>query len=342
VSTASWFLGVDGGATKTISLVARSDGAVAGVGRAGCGNIYATAVPEQTVATVATAVEQALRMAAVPGESVAAGAFSMAGADWPEDLALIEASMRDRGFGRVITVVNDALGALRAGSPDGTGVAVVCGTGAATGSRTADGRRWHSGFWQGTQGADELGERTLNAVYRTALGIDPPTSLTARVLELYEQETVEQLLHRLTARQGDRSPALGRLAPALLDEASRGDATAQRIVESHGEALGDYALVAARQVGLEHTPFTLVLAGGVLRHRSPLLADAVVKRVRAVSPAVIPVKSALEPVVGALLLAFEAADVAVDGRLIERLVASLPPADLFATTQPGGSSTSPP
>jgi N-acetylglucosamine kinase-like BadF-type ATPase len=33
-------LGVDGGNTKTLALVAREDGAVIGTGRAGCGDIY--------------------------------------------------------------------------------------------------------------------------------------------------------------------------------------------------------------------------------------------------------------------------------------------------------------
>ena len=74
-----------------------------------------------------------------------------------------------RGYGQRIVIVNDAMGALRAGSPDGTGVVVACGTGAAVGARHPDGRIWHSSFWQEVQGADELSLSALRAVYRAEL-----------------------------------------------------------------------------------------------------------------------------------------------------------------------------
>src|SRR3712207_5167121 len=197
--------------------------------------------------------------------------------------------MEQRGFGRRILVVNDAIGGLRAGSPDGTGVAVVCGTGAGTGARAPDGRVWHTSFWQEPNGSHDLARRMLRVVYRAELGIDPPTMLTRRVLDFLEQSTVEDVLHLFTRREGQRPTQLGGLARVLLDEASNGDAPARRIVEEHGASLGDYALAAARRVGIEGTPFTLVLAGGVLRHAARLLPDAIVARVRTTSPGVRPV-----------------------------------------------------
>ena len=262
---------------------------------------------------------------------LAAACFSMAGADWPEDFALLRAELEQRGLGQGLSIYNDAIGALRAGSPDGYGVSVVCGTGAAVGARAPDGRLWHTSYWQEPQGAHDLGGQALRAVYRAELGLDPPTTLTRRVLEFYKQPRVEDVLHLLTARVRQPNPDVGGLARALLDEAAAGDATAHRLVAAHGAALGDYALVAARRVGLEHAPFTLVLAGGVLRHASDLLPSAVVARVRRDSPAVRPVVSRLEPVAGAALLALEDAGVGVDAGLLERLAASLPPAALFET-----------
>ena len=54
-------------------------------------------------------------------------------------------------------MVNDALGALRAGSPDWTGIAVVSGTYNAIGARHPDGRVFHLGFWPDGAGGRELG-----------------------------------------------------------------------------------------------------------------------------------------------------------------------------------------
>src|SRR5436190_232184 len=87
--------------------------------------------------------------------------------------------------------VNTKTIALRAGSPEGLGVAVACGTGAAIGARAANGRIWHGSFWQFHHGSRQLGFKTLEALCRAELGIDPPTRLTAHVLEILEQPSVE-------------------------------------------------------------------------------------------------------------------------------------------------------
>ena len=326
-----YILGVDGGNTKTIALVAGLDGAIVGAGRGGCGDIYGAASEDAALAAVEHAVAEALSMAGVRRDALVAGVFSMAGADWPEDFDLLQTAMEQRGFGRRILVVNDAIGGLRAGSPDGMGVAVVCGTGAGTGARAPDGRVWHTSFWQEPNGSHDLARRMLRVVYRAELGIDPPTMLTRRVLDFLGQSTVEDVLHLFTRREGQRPTQLGGLARVLLDEASNGDAPARRIVEEHGASLGDYALAAARRVGLEGTPFTLVLAGGVLRHPARLLPNAIVARVRTTSPDVRPVESRFEPAVGALFLALEAAGVSIDEALLARLIPTLPPSALFAT-----------
>lgn len=323
-------LGVDAGNTKTIALVARIDGTVLGTGRAGCGDIYGAKSPEAALAAVDTAVSAALERAGMAAGDLNAGVFCMAGADWPEDFELLHGAMEQRGYGTSVRIFNDAIGALRAGSADGNGVTVVCGTAAAIGARASGGRLWHTSFWQEPGASRDLGTKMLRAVYRADLGIDPPTALTARALEFFGVPSVEAVLHLLTARGAPR-PNIDPLARLLLDAAAGGDATATRIVREHGASLGDYVLAAARQAGLDGSPFTLVLAGGVLRHPSPLLRLSIIERVRTTSPEVRPVMSRFEPAVGSLFLALEAAGVVVDEALIARILPTLPPPDLFAT-----------
>ena len=332
-------LGVDGGNSKTIALVAALDGTILGAGRGGCGDIYnaepGTDWPDSAAAAIANiefAVLGALQAAHVKESDIVAAVFNMAGADWPEDFAYIQAAVEARGFGRTIIVQNDALGVLHAGSSDATGVSVVCGTGAATGARAPDGRTWHSSTWQNqVQGGAQLGYKTLNAVYRAELGIEAPTTLKPRVLDFYGLNTVEAVLHLFTGRVTQPPDHVDQLAPLLLDEAQAGDHLAIRIVQEHGRALGDYAVAAARRVGIEGTPFTLVLAGGVFRHPSALLPDAIIERVRATSPAVRPAFCRFEPIIGVLFAALEAAKVAVDDALLEKLVPTIPGPTLFST-----------
>jgi N-acetylglucosamine kinase-like BadF-type ATPase len=327
MADARLLLGVDGGNTKTVALAARPDGTIIGAGRAtGSADIHAAPV-ETALGVIDAAIADALGSKAPA--AIRSAAFSLAGADWPEDIELLGAMLGTRWPDAV--VVNDAIGALRAAIPDGPGVVVVCGTGAATGARGPDGRTWHSSFWQEPQGARELGEQALLAVYRAELGIDPPTGLRSAVLAALGEPEVEAVLRRRTTRGPDRFRDPAVLAAVLLDTAESGDATARRIVVDHGRALGDYAVVAARRVGIADGAFPLALAGGVFRHPGTLMERAVGDSVAAHGFMPSLLRPSLEPAAGALLLAFDAAGVAVTADVEERLRESLPPVALFDT-----------
>lgn len=327
----SYVLGVDAGNSKTVALVAALDGSVVGAGRSGCGDISNRAVGvAAALANVEAAVTAALETVMPDQHRLVAQAFSMAGADWPEDFTFL--STHVSCWGANVQVVNDAVGALRAGSPDGVGVAIVCGTYAVSAARSPQGKTWHAHFWQETGGAFRFGEETLRAVYRAELGIDPATSLTGAVLEFFGRDSVQDVLHALTARGASLpSHAVARLTPVLLNEAASGDRAACAIVSAQGRVLADYALAAARQVGIGDTPFKLLLTGGVFRHPSRLLEAAIADRVQVHTPGVTVFRSDCEPVVGAVLLALEAAAVTPRPALYERLRASLPPGDFFST-----------
>src|SRR5207248_17822 len=121
-----YVLGIDAGGTKTIALVASTDGKIGeiiGAGRSGTGDIYAVP-PETAFETVGQAVNEALSRAGIQADQLVSSVFCMCGADWPEDFQLIQQAMQNRAFGQRITILNDAMGGLRAGSPDGTGVCV--------------------------------------------------------------------------------------------------------------------------------------------------------------------------------------------------------------------------
>lgn len=269
----TYVLGVDGGTTKTVALIAGDEGAILGAGHAGGANIYAERPVDRALDAVTRAVDMAMHNAGVHPDLLDVALCSMAGADCPEDIRFLQEALQRRSIGRVVLVVNDALGALQAGSPDGTGIVVACGTGAAVGARTAAGRVWYSGFWQLTGGSHDLARKALHAVYQATLGLAPPTALTGRVL----------------------------------------------------------ALFTTRQVDLVQRQVPLVLTGGVLRHPSPVLREALVTRAQARLGDVRPLMSRFEPAVGALFLALEAAGIRVDTPRVERLASTLPHPAVFDT-----------
>ncbi|WIG57579.1 MAG: hypothetical protein OJF49_000324 [Ktedonobacterales bacterium] len=326
-------LAVDGGNSKTLVLVAALDGSIMSVERGGCGDIY-NATPSETspdptaaaLENVGRAITAALDAAHMSREDIVTTVLNMAGADWPEDIAFWREAMVERGVGQQVSAQNDALGVLYLGGPDAVGVSIVCGTGAATGARAADGRTWHSSYWQDEwHGSVHLGQKALFAVYRSALGLEPPTTLTERILAHLDAPSIENVLHRFHNRQHTSTPGqVDRLTPILLDEADAGDTVALRVVREHGAGLGKIARAAAYKVGLENAAFPLVLAGGVFRHSAAALEEAIVASVRAGAPHVRPVRSPAEPVIGVLLQALNMAGVTLDHVVRDRVMSTTP------------------
>jgi N-acetylglucosamine kinase-like BadF-type ATPase len=319
-------LGVDGGNTKTVALVAGRDSAILGAGRSGNSDLYNAPSVDAALAAVAAAAAQALSAAGASAPDVDAACFSLAGADWAEDFALLRQELPARiGLTSEPLVVNDAVGAIRAGTPDGVGTAVVCGTYGVSSARNRAGEVFHLGFWPDSCGARPLAREALAAVWRADLGYGPATSLTRRALDTYSVPDPLGLLHELTRRGGPGTGAVDRLAPAVLDEADAGDEVAAAIVAGQGRILGDQTQACAERVGLAGGDFPVVLAGGVFRHPSRLLGEALMQRI----PGGRPVRAAHEPAVGALLFAFDRAGIAADEA---RLRATAPPAETYATT----------
>jgi N-acetylglucosamine kinase-like BadF-type ATPase len=309
-------LGVDGGNTKTVALVAGEDGRVLGRGRSGCSDIYGAESAAAALRALDDATAAALRAAGLRPSDLSAAVFSLAGADWPEDFHFLRCALRDRGLADSVIILNDAFAPLRAGSDDFTGVSVVCGTGAAIGARSASGQMWHASWWLNTHGARQLGQRALEAVIAADLGIAPPTRLTAGLLSVYGAESVEDLLHRITKRVGGVA-CPERAAPILVGEAERGDAVARGIAEDHGRRLGSYALAAARRVDLAPL-HRLVLAGTVLE-RSSVIAEALRGCVHEEQPEAEVSVPDLIPAAGAVMLALESAGLTVSSSVRDRL-----------------------
>ncbi|CAN5642250.1 N-acetylglucosamine kinase [soil metagenome] len=324
-------LGVDGGNSKVIALVAGVDGSIVGAARRlGSADIYASAGPEAAVALVEALVDEALAQVGIGRGDISRAVFSMAGADWPEDHALLNQAFGAAGFGGPATIVNDAIGALTGAVPEGPAVVVSIGTGAATGARGHDGSTWHSSFWQSPHGAVELAQRMLSAVARSELGIDPPTRLRDRLLHITGDDTVEAVLHRNTGRDAERPPPVGRMVRALLEAAVEGDAVAAGILRAHGSGLGATAAAAARRVRIADTPFALSFCGGLTRLGTSALTQAALDEVHAAEQAPVIVAPRWEPAVGALLIGLRAElKTALPDDVAARLDASAPSASLY-------------
>ncbi len=325
----SLVLGVDGGNSKAIALVARADGTIIGAARRlGSADIYARG-PEAAIETVAAAVAEALGTAGARHTDVGAATFSMAGADWPEDMSLLRTAIVRRGIANRPEVLNDAIGALFGAVPSGPAVVVSLGTGAATGARGPDDRTWHSSFWQTPQGAAELAQRAVRAVADADLGKAPATELSASLTTATGDAGAEALLHRFTRRDGVETGTVGAVVRALLQTAEGGDAVAVDLVERHGAGLGAMAAAAARRVGAQDSDYALAFCGGMARAGTQMLLDAAVAAIVQAGQAPRLVAPRWEPAIGALVIGLRAGSDRIADDVSLRLDATAPGPELY-------------
>ncbi|WP_375430603.1 N-acetylglucosamine kinase [uncultured Friedmanniella sp.] len=336
-------LGVDAGNSKTVAVVANATGEVLGYGRAGCGDIYGVGAEPGAVVEVLAAVGRALAMAGARCEDLSDGApltpsvltnaaFCLAGIDWDDDLAFWRAELARTmpGLGR-FSLHNDGFALLRAGNPDGRGVAVSVGTGGAVVARGPTGTEWSASFWiVDGAGGTSLGAEAYAAVVRADLGIGPSTTLTDALLAEHGYRDVEALLVGTTGR-GTAPVRHAALARAVLDAARDGDDVAATIVTEQARGLADYAEAAARRVGFGAEEVPVVLGGSVLSSANPALRNAtttaLLERIRACRVVLTP----RSPVVGAVAEALAESPAGLRPDALARLTGFEFPAEFLLT-----------
>src|SRR5262249_62096117 len=99
--------------------------------------------------------------------------------------------------------------------------------------------------------------------------------------------------------------ALTRLAPVLLAVARDGDAVAARLVHKQAAEIATMALTTMRKLGLAGLATPVVLGGGLLMARDPLLTAAVTEGIAAGAPHATVRVVDVPPIAGAALLGLD-------------------------------------
>lgn len=257
------FLGVDGGASKTITVVVDAVGQECGRHATG-GTNYAVIGLDQAVTRVWGAAAEAVRTAGgvLP---VSAAWLGLAGIDRPQDQEVL--LPRLRGLAEVVHLTND--GELALSALDGAvGVALVAGTGSIAVGRDPHGASARVGGWGhiiGDEGSGyDMGRMALQAVARAIDGRGPATTLLRAITEHWELKAPSDILGRVYP-QGDKA-AIARLSSLVLREARAGDSVGRSLVDRAADELALAATAAGDALNFPEGELALALTGGLLTH----------------------------------------------------------------------------
>ena len=301
----SYFLGIDGGGTKTTCAVG-DESRLLVTATAGPSNIVRVGGP-QARESLHKSVLLACAAAGITPAEVSRTCVGGSGAARPELGAAV------RGFlGEILSSPIDVVGdmeiALEAAFDQGPGVLVIAGTGSIAYGRDLHGKTLRAGGWGfaiGDEGsAHWIGRSAVNAVLRESDrqgGGAGPTALAAALFKVWGVTSLSDLAR---AANSIPPPDFSALAPPVL---ASDHELAKQVLTEAGKELALVAEVVIRRLFTHETDgVPVAMTGGVFRH-STLVRQVFYNELRQFDARAQVNPEVVEPVEGALRMARRAA-----------------------------------
>ena len=299
-------MGVDGGGSKTYTVITDEHGNQLGSGVSGCGN-YQTIGIDKATENITESIETALKAAGIEYSDIDYVQYGLAGADREKDINIINEGLKTipiENWG----LVCDTMEGLRIGSDDYTGVVLVCGTGTNASGRNCLGEEIQIGgfgnFYGDWAGGGSMAQETFRAAVRSWELREKPTVLTEKVPRFFKLDSVSEMFNKFLDDDIYHVPA--KLAEVLHEAADEGDDVAISILEKTGHELGLAASAVIKNLENFKSPIPVVLVGSVVQKgRNEYLLNALRKTVEKVHESIEIVIPEMEPVYGAVMLAMD-------------------------------------
>ena len=297
-------LAIDQGSSKTQALIGDDLGNILGVGT-GEGACHFLVGMTAAMQAVDHAAYNALAAARLPREAITVVSAGIAGANWPEEYKALTNELQSRFPVARITVYNDCVAALFAGTRNKEAIVLCAGT-SFNSAVVHDGQIifiYNNYIEAMDEGGKGLATRALQGVFRSLTTMGLPTSLTEKALSFFGYKDTLSML--LDFSRNSMSRPIKDFAPCVDEEAMRGDKVALDVQYTFAQSLSRYATAALKRYEMTGSQADVVLSGGVFKARSPVMEDTIRMEIHRVAPLARIVNAEFEPVVGAYVLAFD-------------------------------------
>ena len=311
----SYFIGIDGGASKTAALVVDEEGKELGRGLAGGSNHLRVGIEEAT-RNVERAMNTALVEAGIAIRDVEYTYAGIAGADHPVHREKMVDALRvffPRGN---FIVDTDARVALTGAVGFDAGIVIIAGTGSVAFGRNAKGDEARAGGWGPTLGDEGSGfwiaREGLSAIVRAHDGRGFQTAMTDLLCYEYEMCEPADLPHFVYAAT-THVDDIARYGKLVIEAARGSDQVALDILSRAGSELAACVLAIARRLHMTDATFSVAYVGGAF-HAGDLLLNPMRLRLQRDLPGAQLVPPRHTPVEGAARMAMRAAEAPRVGR----------------------------
>jgi len=290
-----FFLGIDGGGTKTRCLLGDED-SVLGTGTSSSCKVQRVGEACAHDA-LATAIHEACVQAGISPREITRMCAGITGAARPE-IAGVMRDLLSNIVGGKIEIIGDVEIAFEDAFGPGPGVIVIAGTGSIVWGRDANGQTARAGGW-GHAISDEgsgywIGVEAVKAALREH-DDQGNSDLLIRLLEAVGSKDFDDFVVRMNA---DPQPDYAVLFPTVLAAANR-DSAAAGVLERAGIELARATDVVVRRLFANSEKVVVATHGGVLTN-SPQVKDSFERELQSRFPDVYLVPHAIDPARGAL------------------------------------------
>lgn len=264
-------LGVDGGGTKSIGLIADPSGHILTRRESGASNVNVVGL-EGAVRSLAKVIADCCDDVRCPPDEISSVVLALAGAGDDASRQRIKDAVNDQFVkeGRKplsVIVETDARAALEGAFDGNPGVVIIAGTGSIVIGKNNRGELLTVGGWGrllGDEGSGfYVGREALRVV---ALHMDhrgEATKLKEMFAQSYNWQTRADIIRAVYQENFE----LSRLAPIVLEAAARNDIVAQKLLQKAALQLAEQARVIVMQMGILRK-IGLVMIGGLIDHEN--------------------------------------------------------------------------
>ena len=301
---AAYYLGFDGGGTKTDCFLVDGDNKIMAHATAGPSNPIRAGYAKAWF-TLSDAADMVLERCHLKSSDIRGICAGIGGAG-RDAVARRIATFLERGFPQASVMVTTDLDiTLQAAVGDGEGVVLVVGTGSAAYGRDAEGRVARAGGrgpWFSDEGSGfDIGRRALAAVVRAEEKRGPTTALSQKVLQWLGCKDWSRVLDWVVKDPDDVFPRIFPLVAALGD---KGDPVSREILSAAAQSLAELAESVLKKLKMADREVTIAKAGGALG-RSKFFDDAIDAGLARVAPRAQVVTLQVKPAEAAAQLAIK-------------------------------------
>ncbi len=311
-------LGIDGGGTKTVCVLATLDGKVVGRGSGGPTNPNLVSAPEIRE-TLQKAIQEAIHdHPELRIEAVCAGIAGVGSSEEKQAAVsnviwqILSTPPLCHAFSKRfnpllhIEVVSDVVIALVAGAGERHGIVAISGTGSVVYGETIKGQKIKVGGWgylldEGS--GYEVGRMALKEILKTYDVSGETTPLAQKVLNVWNLSSVRDIVNHIY-QEATKPTNIANLAKIVNQVANAGDESSKDILRKAANDLYSNISAAAKQIDFGKEGATLVLSGGVLANVE-IVREIILEKIRAELPEITSIQLCREPVKGAVILALK-------------------------------------